>query len=155
MKKLFLLLLSVLGLLGSFFVERGTLVPFISLITATVLVPLFFGVICTTLFSYHFKEIANTFKTAFSEETNFERLKDYRKNLLIVKNLQSSTAFWSGTIVIIATVNILSGLTTPNKLGHSLAIALSALFFGFALKAMLFIPMEHSLNKKIVLAEDN
>lgn len=154
MKKLFFLLLAVFGLLLVFYLEGDSLVLFFSLVPATAVFPLLFGVLFTTMFSFRLKEIGNTFKNAFSEQSNSNFLRDYYKNLSVVKNLQSSTTFWSGSIVILAIVQTLSHLTTLNKLGHSLAIAFSALFLGFVLKAALFIPMEHSLNKKIFLVEN-
>lgn len=152
MKKLFLLLLSVLGLLAGFILEKGTLTPLIPV--ATAVIPLFLGILFTAMFSFQFKEIINTFKSAFSEETNSNNIREYHKDLLIVKNLQSSTTFWAGTILIMAIVQLLCDLTTPEKMGPSAAAALMALFYGFGLKAALFIPMENSLNKKIFLAEE-
>lgn len=156
MKKLFLLLLSILGLLTAFILERGTLIPLIPVTPATVVGPLFLGVLLTTMFSFGFKEITHTFKLAFLEEPDPDsaQIKEYRKSLLIVKNLQSATTCWAGTILILAVVQLLSNLTTPEKMGPSVAAALSAIFYGFALRAALLIPMEHSLNKKIFLADD-
>jgi flagellar motor component MotA len=156
MKKLFLLLLSVLGLLTAFILERGTLIPLIPVTPATVVGPLFLGVLLTTMFSFRFKEITHTFKLAFWEEMNpnSTQIRDYRKSLLIVKNIQSATTCWAGTIFILAVVQLLSDLTTPAKMGPFVAAALSAVFYGFGLRAVLLIPMEHSLNKKIFLLED-
>jgi flagellar motor component MotA len=152
MKKLFLLLLSVLGLLVAFILEKGSLSPLRPV--ATAVIPLFLGILFTTMFSFQFKEIINTFKSAFSEETNSNNIREYHKSLLIVKNLQSSTTFWAGTILIMAIIQLLCDLTTPEKMGPSVAAALTALLYGFGLRAVFLIPMEHNLNKKIFLSED-
>jgi flagellar motor component MotA len=68
--------------------------------------------------------------------------------------LQNAVLSWSCTILILAVVQILSDLSTPEMLGPSLAAAFSALFYGFFLRAALLIPMEHSLNKKIFLVNE-
>jgi flagellar motor component MotA len=151
LKKLFLILLAVLGLMVTVFAEKGTILP---LLTGSVIIPLCLGIILTTMFSYHFKDIVNTFRLAFSDEVNLTKIRDYRKNLLIVKNLQSAAIFWACTILVLAVIQILSDISTPEKLGPSVAAALSALFYGFVLRAALFIPMEHNLNQKIFLSED-
>jgi flagellar motor component MotA len=134
--------------------ERGTLIPLMPFTEVTVVIPLFFGVLFTTMFSFKFKEIVNTFKSAFSDATDSGLIRDYRKNLLIVKNLQSATTFWAATIIVLAIIQLLSNLTALNKIGPAVAAALSALFYAFFLRAALFIPMENSLNKKIFLAQE-
>ena len=89
------------------------------------------------------------FEDAFSSEVKANKLTEYRQGIMIIKSLEAATIYWSIIILILAVIRIFSRLTTPNELGHSLALALVALLYGFGLRAALFIPMESSLQRKV------
>lgn len=148
MKKLFWVLLSILVILVVFILEGGALTQ---LVGPTVIILLSSGVLFSTLFSFSLGELVDTFKDAFSEGEFPDKLNNYHKGLLIVKNLATATFFWSWTVLIMAAILVLSHLATPDKLGPSFAVAFLSLLYGFGIKAALFIPMEHSLQKKILL----
>ncbi len=147
MKKLFWVLLSMLVFLAVFILEGGSLSQ---LIGPTVIIVMFLGVLFSTLFSFSMAELINVFKDSFSEGECSNKLNNYHKGLLIIKNLEAATMFWSWTVVIMATILVLSRLTTPDKLGPSLAVAFLSLLYGYGIRAALFIPMGHSLQKKIL-----
>lgn len=147
MKKLFLVFLTSFLLLAAFIAEGGSIRL---LIAPTVIVPLVLGALFTTMFSFEFREIIETFKDCFSKGEYPERLDHYHKGLLVVQNLAAATMFWSWTVVVMATILVLSHLTTPNQLGPSLAVGFLSLLYGFGTRAALFIPMEFSLRKKIL-----
>lgn len=152
MKKVFLVLLAMLVLSAAFIAEGGA---WSLLIGPTVIIPLVLGVLLTTLFSFSFGEIVDTFKDSFAQTAYRERLPNYQKGLLIVKNMGAATMFWSWSVIVMAVILILSKLSTPNKLGPSLAVAFLSLLYGFISRAALFIPMEFSLHQKILSIKDN
>lgn len=152
MKKLLMLLLAFLIVNAAFIAEGGQLRVFIA---PTVIIPLILGPLLTTLFSFNLSELRCAFREAFSGDVDTGRLADYRINLLIIKNLESGVMFWSLTIVASGIILILSHLSAPETLGPSIAVTLLALMHGFSLRAMLLNPMEHSLLKKILLAEQD
>lgn len=152
MKKLFLVSLTSFLLFVAYIEEGGSIRQ---LISPTVIVLLVFGTLFTTMFSFSFREIMDTFKDCFSKDELSERLNNYQKGLLIVQNLATATMFWSWTIVVMATILVLSHLSSPNELGPSLAVGFLSLLFGFGTRAALFIPMEYSLHKKILSIKGN
>lgn len=125
------------------------------LIAPTVILPLMIGVLFTTLFSFSFREIVDTFKDCFSEGDYTDRLYNYHKGLLIVKNLATATMFWSWSVMTMAIILILSNLRTPDRLGPPIAVALLSLLYGFGTKAALFVPMEYSLHKKVLSIKES
>ena len=151
MKKLFLLLLVALLFLWAFIGEGGALRSFYA---PTVILPLFLGTFLTTLFSFEFVEIINAFKDAFTVRVESDKLNSYKISMLVVKNMESSTFFWSLTIVTLGLIMILAYCESPRELGSSMSVAFLALLFGFGTRAALYIPMENSLKKKILLAEN-
>lgn len=152
MKKLFWVVLSIFVFFAAFILEGGYAAQ---LVGPDVFIPLTLGVLSSTLFSFSFSELVNTFKDCFSEDESSNNLNNYHMGLLIVKNLESATLFWSWTLVIMATILILSNLTTPDKLGPSFAVAFLSLLYGYGTKAALFIPMKNSLHKKILSLQEN
>lgn len=151
MKKSFMVMLSILLVLGAFILEGGSLR---TLMIATALVPIIVGSFISALFSYSMAEIGLAFKDGFCERTDLDRVEIYRMDLLIIKNLESSVLYWSLTIVILAIIGILSSLTNVNHLGPSLAAGTVSLLLGFGLRAVLLTPLENSIIKKLTLAEN-
>ena len=152
MKKLFMMLVSLLVIFLAFVEEGGAL---LWLIAPTVIVPLILGTLFSTLFSYKLSEIIHTFKEAFSQETNIEKLIIYRKSILIIQTLGKATQFWSLTILLMGLFLVLSNVTKPEDLGPSIAVSFLSLLYGFGVKASLYVPMESSLRQKIFQAINN
>ena len=152
MKKVFMMLVSLLLIFLAFITEGGAL-PW--LIAPTVIVPLILGTLFTTMFTYKFIEIVQAFKEAFSEGTSVEKVTVYRKNILIVKALEKATRYWSLTILLMCLFLVLSNVTEPEDLGPSLAVSFLSLFYGFGVRASLYVPMESSLRQKIFQAISN
>lgn len=146
MKKVFMMLLSLLVIFVAFIAEGGVL-PW--LLSPTVIVPLILGTLFTTMFSYKFIEIVHAFKEAFSEEVSVEKVTVYRKNILIVKALEKATRYWSLTVLLMGLVLVLSHVAKPEELGHPLAVVFLSLLYGFGVRASLYVPMESSLRQKI------
>lgn len=152
MRKLFMVLLAFLIINAAYIEEGGELAM---LIAPTVFLPLILGPFFTTLFSFSFKEIRDAFRDAFSGEVAAARLEAYRIDLLVIKNLASAVLYWSLTIVVYGLILILSRVEDPNDIGPAVAVTFLSLLHGFGLRAILLNPMEHSIHKKILLAEQS
>lgn len=148
MKKLLMVLLSILVILTGVVLEGGNISI---LFVPTAMFILFFGVLFSTLFTFKFSEIINAFVNAFSKDNNTSKLEEYKISLSIVKCMSKLTLNWSFATVILGLIFILSNLTTPSQLGKSVAVICLALLYGFAAIAIIFTPMEHSLNRKLDL----
>ncbi len=151
MRKSFIVLVSILLFLGAFILEGGSLR---TLMIATALVPIVVGSFISALFSYSVAEIKDAFKDGFCERIDLDRLGNYRMDLLVIKNLESSLIYWSLTIMILAIIGILSSLSNINHLGPSVAAGTVSLLLGFGFRAVLLTPMENSIIKKLTLAEE-
>ena len=153
MKKLFMVLLALLLINGAYIMEGGALPALFY--APSVLAPLLLGTFLTTLFSYSIVEIRSAFRDAFAKDLESDRLTAYHIDLLIIKNMASGLLFWAVTIVVLGLILILTHLETPSRLGPSVAVTFLSLLHGFGLRAILLNPMEHSIQKKILLAEQS
>lgn len=152
MKKISVILLSLVLALGVFWLEGGSPT---SLLVGSAIVPLLLGTVFSTLFSYSMLEIRNTFQDAFSPRTDLDRIPIYKMDIQIVNSLESTLLFWSLTIVTLAIIGILSSLTEVSRLGPQCAMAMVSLLLGFGLRAILLTPMKNSIARKLVLAGEN
>jgi len=146
MKKSLMLLLALAVLLGAFLLEGGTL-P--TLFIGSALVPMLLGPLVSAMFSFSLSEIGDAFSDAWSERADQGRADNYQRDLLVIRNLQSSVVSWAATIFILAVIMILSVLGDPKELGPHVAMALLAFLYAFGLRALLFTPMENSILKSI------
>ncbi|MGE5391223.1 MAG: hypothetical protein ACM3PE_09200 [Deltaproteobacteria bacterium] len=147
MKKSIALVLSILLVLGAYLVEGGVL---IALLVVTALVPMLLGPLVSVWFSFSMSEIGDAFRDAWSERPDQSRVNNYRNDLLVIRNLQSSVIGWAATIFIMAVILILSTLNDPSTLGPHVAAATVALLYAFALRAILLVPMENSISRKLI-----
>ncbi len=145
MKKLFFVLLSLLLILGTYIIEGGSIS---NLMCLSSFIPVLLGTLITTLFSFNWSEITDAFKDAFNESSISEKQR-YLRDLEIIHHMSVSIMFWAGTIIILAIMGILASVTHIDELGPHIAVAFTALLYGFAARSILFIPMESSLNKKL------
>jgi len=146
MRKTFILLFSLLLVLGAFVLEGGALK---TLFVATALIPVSLGTLLGALFCFSMGDIATAFRDAFTETAIPDKLGVYKNDLLIIKNMQIGLIFWSATMVILGIIGILSSLTEVSNLGRSMAAAFTALLLAFSLRALLLTPMESSIQKKL------
>lgn len=146
MKKSLLLLLALLLLSAIFMLEGGTLA---TLLIGSALVPMLLGPMLSILFSYSMVELGDAFRDSWSQRSDQGRSHIYQKDLLIIKNLQSSVIGWAAIIFILAVILILSTLNDPMNLGPHVAAATIALLYAFTVRALLLVPMENSILKKI------
>jgi flagellar motor component MotA len=146
MKKTFILLFALLLILGAYVLEGGALR---ALLVATAMIPVLLGPLLGVWFSFAGSEITGAFKDAFSDLADPEKLVVYKKDLVIIKSLQSGLIFWSFTMIILASICILSMLTDVSHLGRGIAAACTALLLSFGLRAWLLIPMQCSIEKKL------
>lgn len=147
MKKLFFMLLTLLLVLGTFIVEGGSLR---TLLCLSSFIPVLLGTFIGSLVSFSWVEIKEAFRDAFNESTENERRSVYLRDMEVIRHMSVSVLFWAGTIIILAFIGILSSLSSIDALGPHIAAAFTALFYGFALRLILLIPMESSLSKKLV-----
>jgi len=150
MKKLFFVLLSILLILGTYIIEGGAIS---SLLCISSFIPVFLGTLISTAFTFGWSEIKETFQDAFSEYTIAETQERYSRDLQLVRCMSVSIMFWAGSIIILAIMGILSSVTHLNELGPHIAVAFTALLYGFAARSILFIPMESNLNRKLIQCE--
>ena len=151
MRKLCLLLLAFLALLGSYLWEGGSLRALFSPVS---LLPLIAGSLLTTLAAFEWRDIAAAFQEGFSKAYQQDQVSLYRRGILVVKNLQTATTFWMLAILIAAVIQVLSQLSSPGKIGMGAATACTVLLYNFCIRALLYIPMESNLKRKIYLAGD-
>lgn len=151
MRKSLLFLLAIAMLLGAFILEGGNLT---ALLAGSALVPMLLGPLVSAMFSFRVGEIADAFSDAWSERADQGRTDNYRKDLLVIRNMQSSVINWAATIFILAVVMLLSSLSDPKELGPHVAMALLAFLYAFGMRAVLLTPMENSVLTKIVQFED-
>ena len=152
MKKTLILLISLLLILGVYVLEGGALK---ALLVGSALVPVFLGPLLGAMFSFRISELADAFRDAFSEQADPSKLNHYHMDILLIKNISSAITFWSLTMVILGLIGILSNLTEISRLGSGIAAIFTALLLAFTLKALLFIPMETSIEKKIAILHQN
>jgi|GEM_PF-2772235 len=151
MRKAFIVLASMILVLGAFMLEGGALR---TLMIATAVIPILLGSLISTWFSYSMAEIGNAFNDAFAERVDLDKLGRYRISLLVIRNMQASVLYWSLTIIVLAVIGILCSLTDVHRLGPAVAAGTVSLLLGFALRAVLLTPMENSLVKKLSLTEE-
>lgn len=146
MKKTFMVLLSLLVIATAVIIEGGNLSV---LLCPTPMFMIFFGVLFSTIFTYKLSDVIGTFKDSFSKNTNPDKISQYKTELDTLRSIIKLTLYWSAATVILGLIFILSTLSTPAELGKSVAIVCLALLYGFGIIAVLLIPMESSLVKKI------
>ena len=147
MRKLFFILLSTLIMLGTYIVEGGSIR---TLLCISSFIPVFFGPLFGALVSFNWAEIKEAFTDAFNLSMEIERQSIYVKDLEVIRHLSVSILFWAGSIIILALIGILSSVTHVDELGPHIAIAFTALLYGFATRSILLIPMESSIKKKLI-----
>ncbi len=150
MKKTFLLLFSLLVIVVAYGLEGGSLQ---AVFIPTAIIPLLTCTLLGTMFSFQLSEIGDAFQDAFTANIKTGQIAQYQMDRLVIQNISSSLVFWTISIVLLGIVNVLSHLGDLSKLGQGLAVVFTALIFGFALKALLLIPMDNSISKKLLLAE--
>ncbi len=152
MKKTGIVFLALLLLLAAYAVEGGMIK---SLLVVTALVPIIIGPYLSTLFTYSPADINNAFCDAFTDRIDAGRQDVYHIDLLIIRNLNSAVVWWAATLSMLALVLILSTLTDVKSLGPSVAAGTVAILAAFLLRSILFIPMEHSILRKLAVLQEN
>jgi len=148
MKRIFLLLLSLLVIVVAYGLKGGALqIIFI----AKAVIPLLLCTILGTLFSFKPSEIASAFRDAFNEEAIPNNTEVYKMDQLVIRNMSSVLAFWTSVIVVLGIVTVLTNIGDMTKLGLELSSVFTVLTLGLIIKALLLIPMEISIKKKIIL----
>ncbi len=147
MKKVFMILVSLIILLGIFVVEGGSIRI---LLCISSFVPIFLGTLVCCAFTFSCSEITRAFKHAFNEISIPEKLEIYKQDLQVIRFLSNNIIYWAVSIVILALIGILANVSNPSELGPKVAIAFTALLYGFTTRTVLLMPMESSLNKKIL-----
>ncbi|MGE5415957.1 MAG: hypothetical protein ACM3UZ_04210 [Acidobacteriota bacterium] len=152
MKKLFVILLSLLLIVGVFVLEGGSVA---ALLCFSSFVPIFFGTILSALFSYRISEVTRAFADGFSEVVEFDKHGEYKVDLAVFRNMSAAIVFWSLAIAVLAAIVILSGLREIDMIGPPLAAGMTALLYGFGIKAIILIPLENSILRKTLMVENN
>ncbi|MGE5370577.1 MAG: hypothetical protein ACM3QZ_01175 [Solirubrobacterales bacterium] len=147
MKKLFLVLLSLILILGAFVLEGGALR---SLLVGSALVPMILGSLVSALFCFDWREISGAFRDAFTEGADPERAAWYPVELEAVEFLSKAVLYWAATIMILAAIGILSHLSALSEIGPAVALGMVSLLTGVGLCAVLLNPMAASLKRKIL-----
>ncbi|MGE5405539.1 MAG: hypothetical protein ACM3PP_11445 [Candidatus Saccharibacteria bacterium] len=150
MKKLLVTLLSLLLIVGVFVLEGGAVS---ALFCFSAFVPIFFGTILSALFSYPLNDVSRAIKDGFSETVETNKIQDYHADLGVIRSMSAAIVFWTLTIAVLAAIAILSGLRAIEQIGPPLAAGMTALLYGFGLKAVILIPLENSLLRKILIVE--
>lgn len=148
MKRIFLLLLSLLVVVVAYGLKGGALQI---IFVAKAVIPLLLCTILGTLFSFKLSEIASAFRDAFNEETIPNNTEIYIMDRLVIRNMSSVLAFWTSVIVVLGIVTILTNIGDMTKLGLELSSVFTVLTLGLIIKALLLIPMEISIKKKLTL----
>lgn len=144
MKKMLMILLSVLVIFIAVVLEGGNISVLFGLTSMFILV---FGVLFSTLFTFKISEIISAFGNAFSNGS--KKAEEYQTSLAVAQCMSKLTIYWSLTTAILGLIFILSNVTTPSQLGKSVAVVCLALLYGFGAISIIFVPMENSLNRKI------
>ncbi|MEN6489195.1 MAG: hypothetical protein ABFD66_10035 [Smithella sp.] len=146
MKKVFMILVSLILIIGIFVAEGGSIRI---LLCISSFIPIYLGTMASCAFTFSRSEISRAFKHAFTEITIPEKLDIYKQDLQVIRFLSSNIIYWAVTIVILALIGILANVSNPSELGPKVAITCTALLYGFTTRTVLLMPMESSLNKKI------
>lgn len=152
MKKKLTILAALSLFLAAFILEGGRLA---SLLIPTALVPMLLGPLLSVCFSFSLADVKDSFKDAFAERVDFNRLDSYQNGIQVVNNLQSAVMWWAFSIVVLAMIMILSMVTEMRELGPKVAAATVALLTGLLVRTLLLNPMEFSLRRKLLLGNDN
>lgn len=148
MKRIFLLLLSLLVIVVAYGLKGGALQI---IFVAKAVIPLLLCTILGTLFSFKLSEIISAFRDAFNEEAIQNNTEVYKLDRLVIRNISSVLAFWTSVIVVLGIVTALSNISDMTKLGLELSSVFTVLTLGLIIKALLLIPMEISIKKKLIL----
>lgn len=147
MKKTFLVLFSLLLILGMFILEGGSVR---TLLCASSFIPVFLGTFITTLFSFNWAEIKDAFRHAFNDQEAGLSQEILNRDVQVVRSMSGAIMIWAVTIIILALIAILSSVTEMDKLGPHIAIAFTAVLYAYMTRAILLYPMETRLTRKLL-----
>lgn len=148
MKRIFFLLFSLLVIVVAYGLKGGALQI---IFVAKAIIPLLLCTALGTLFSFKVSEIASAFRDAFNEEVAPVSTEVYEMDRLVIRNMSSVLAFWTSVIVVLGIVTVLTNIGDMTKLGLELSCVFTVLTLGLIIKALLLIPMEISIKKKLIL----
>jgi len=99
--------------------------------------------------NYKISDVLKSLKTAISSNINIEQ-KEIILSKEIISKMWNYVLFSSITVVLIGFIFSLSDADT-SKMGVFLALILIGIFYALFLKIFVFIPLETSLKKKMIL----
>lgn len=149
MKKTFLVLFSLLLILGFFILEGGSVR---TLLCASSFIPVFLGTFITTLFSFSWAEMKDAFRHAFSDQESVLSREVLNRDVQVIRSMSGAIMIWAVTIIILALIAILSSVTKMDELGPHIAIAFTALLYACMTRTILLYPMETRLTHKLLSA---
>lgn len=146
---IFSYLLSGLLLYMSFYIAEGSrfnLLEFWDLSSLLAIVASFFII----LVNFKFSEVYNAIADSISKNKREGFEERYELNKIIINSIGSYSLFSAILTTIVALIIVLGNLADTSKLGASIAIILIVMLYAMIVKLFFVIPLNTSLDKKIV-----
>ncbi|HAX62311.1 MAG TPA: hypothetical protein DCX95_07155 [Elusimicrobia bacterium] len=130
----------------SVFISEGVR-GFLSFINMEAILIVWGGVFIITLMSFSLKEIKTSFRCAL---TNYNRPEnEYITADHLFSSLADSSVAFGLIATILGMILLLINVDDPSKVPVRMALALTALFYGFLISEIIFIPLKNNVKKKL------